>query len=268
MKIFQIKSKKGKCKSGNENLLIFTWEIKTLVVICPGHDLVVRGGSKRVWFLQVNSACRDCWIWVSLPDKHIQCFPALSLWLDSRWGCPLDVIAGEWQPRPEHLPTCLRLGGWFFSLQLLCDLSKKCFSFFTSEHWESGLLTVSARSNHWIIAHFPFFSFLWDNLFTNCLKIPGVVSTARYICTSTRMRMWGDRVTCKQQGEVSGTLIAVHSHWPHILHSDTLGQGGLSKLKTSHRLEWGQIFSSWILRLTVFKVGGCFPFSHTPIWRE
>lgn len=47
MKVFQVKSKKGKGKSANEKLLIFTWEIKTLVVICPGHDLVVRGGSKR-----------------------------------------------------------------------------------------------------------------------------------------------------------------------------------------------------------------------------
>lgn len=82
------------------------------------------------------------------------------------------------------------------------------------------------------------------------------------------MRMWGHRVTCKQQGEVWGTLIcAVHSHWPHILHSGSLGQGGLSKLKASHRFEGGQIFSSWILRLTVFRVRSFFPFSHTPIWR-
>lgn len=212
----------------------------------------------------MSSACSDCWSWVSLPDKHTQCFQALSLWLDSRWGFPLDVTAGEWQPRPEHLPTCLRLAGWFFSLQLLSDLRKKSFSFFASEHWESRLLTVSARSNHWIIPHFTLFSSSGKAalpLFTYCLKILGLIRTARYICTDTRMRMWGNRVTCKQQGEVSGTLIcAVLSHWPHILHSDTLGQGDLSKLKISHRFEWGQIFSSWMLRLPVYRFGSFFHF--------
>lgn len=86
--------------------------------------------------------------------------------------------------------------------------------------------------------------------------------------TSAQARGWGCEVTvspassrekyqehwllCTLTGHTFYTLI----HWAREASVSWKHLTGLS------------IFSSWILRLTVFKVGGCFPFSHTPPWRE
>lgn len=192
--------------------------------ICPGHALVVREGSRRVWFQQVNITCSDCWSWFSLPDEHTQCFQALSLWLDSRWGCLLDVIAGEWQPRPEHLSHLLKAGRmvlFFCNYSVTCE--RKVFHFSLLNTGSQGCSQSVRGQTTELLLIFHCFLLLEKQLcpFSQTAR-------KRWIWlplpnTSAQTQGWGCKATvlspCKQQGEVSGTLICpVHSHWPHISH--------------------------------------------------
>lgn len=220
----------------------------------------MRGGSKRVWFLQVNSTCSDCWSWVSLPDKHTQCFHFLTgFQIGLPAGCDSRGIAAKaWTP--SHLFKAGRIV-LFFAI-ILWPVKEKFFIF---HFWTLGVRVTCSQCKVKPLNYcsFSIVSFLWKH------------SSAPFTYTAWQSWVWSALPVClhmhkdddvRQQGHLQAAgrntrnICAVHSYWPHILYSDTLGQGGPSELKMSHRFEWGQIFNSWILRLTVFRVGGFFSF--------
>lgn len=94
-----------------------------------------------LWWEEEVKGC-DCSTWTAFAatvrepvlfarQTHSTISSPFQAWLPD-WAAWLDMITGEWQPRREHLPTCLRSLGKLFSLQLLCDLWNKSFSSLTS----------------------------------------------------------------------------------------------------------------------------------------
>lgn len=229
----KFQTEKGKNRKDHiKNYSFVPEKTKLWFETCPGDDLVPGGRSERLWLLHVNSACSHSQGAGSFCQKNplnsFKSFPSDRL---PDGAARLDAIAGERLPRHEHLPTCLRPAGKL-SLHLLCDLWKKSFFIFHFRTPGVGAAHSQRKVKPLIYCSLSIVSFLWKN------------SSAPFSHTTWKIlpQLMGQRPGLLQEyQEYWATLCA---RWPHILHSDTPYQGGLGKLKVSHRFDQGQIFKA------------------------